>query len=638
MAYSKPASDDALISLTDCGICLSEMENPKALPCLHSFCLKCLKKVKHPPGIINCPLCQEKITLPPQGIDGFRDNFFINQLKDRRAISKIGKMRMRCISCGATDREIGARCVDCNGFLCQQCVNLHQTIAPLKVHTVFTIIELRSGAIDMSKVMKEACCQKHKDQVLRWFCKTCGIPICRDCTVTDHRHPDHDYVTIESVIEGQVNEIKTLMANCKGLSQQVTDAIGKAERVQTNLNKAVDEVKRQLDQEKKAYLEAIERNYKANMDNLAQIQREKSEKIDAAKKGLQNMQSKLNNAMEMGNQVITTGSKHDVASNYSTLCKTLTQLQDVKPTGISKILGVVKFKPSQKGKVKTVDLGSVSVGPSPKEGDGRWITEKEIGKEGDGKIKGGLGVAVSQKKEIFIADSSDKNVKIFDSDGNYRRALQENLNQPCDVAISSDGSQYITDYTGLVHVFSPEGKNLKQFPAMSPDGKASDTDGSKLYGLAIDNDGNLLVGNSNNYISKHKPDGTHISSFKTNLRPFFITVTPQGRILVCAHQSNTDAQVLDHTGNLLHTINKPKDAKSWRPCGVCCSDDGIIYITSYDSGNQGGIYSFTEEGDYLGCVTTDVIHAEGIALIDEDRLVVVQRGDKPARIFCYEEI
>ena len=638
MAYSKQASDEALMCLTDCGICLSEMENPKALPCLHSFCLNCLKKVKHPPGIINCPLCQEKIILPREGIHGFRDNFFVNQLKDRRAISKTGKIRMLCVSCVATDCEIGARCVDCNGFLCQQCVNLHQTIVPLKVHTVFTINELRSGEIDMSKVMKEECCQKHKDQVLRWFCKTCGIPICRDCTVTDHRHPDHDYVTIESVTDGQVHEIKTLMANCKGLSQQVTDAIGKAERVQTNLNKAVDEVKRQLDQEKKAYLEAIERNYKANMDNLAQIQREKSEKIDAAKKGLQNMQSKLNNAMEIANQVITTGSKHDVASNYSTLCKTLTQLQDVKPTGISKILGVVKFKPSQKGKVKTVDLGSVSVGPSPKEGDGRWITEKEIGKEGDGKIKGGCGVAVSQKKEIFIADWSDKNVKIFDSDGNYRRALQGNLYQPHDVAISSDGFQYITDRTGLLQVFSPEGKYVKQFPATSPDGKASDTDGSELYGLAIDNDANLLVGSSNNYISKHKPDGTHISSFKTNLSPWFITVTLQGRILVCANASNTDAQVLDHTGKLLHNINQTREAKSWSPCGVCCSDDGIIYISSFNAGAKGGIYSFTEEGEYLGCVTTDVTWAEGIALIDDDRLVVAQFDRHPAKIFSYNEI
>ena len=292
-------------------------------------------------------------------------------------------------------------------------------------------------------------------------------------------------------------------------------------------------------------------------------------------------------------------------------------------------------------KVKTLYFGSVSADPSPKEGDGRWIMEKEIGNEGEGKIGSGFGVAVSQKKEIFIADQSDKNVKIFDSDGNYRRALQGNLYCPHDVAVSSDGSQFITDRTGLIHVFSQEGEYLKKFPAISPDGKASDTDeGSQLCGLAIDNDGNLLVGNIiTKYISKHKPDSTHISSFKTNLRPWFITVTPQGRILVCENDIDhkEDTEVLDHTGKLLHTINKPKDILSWRPCGVCCSDDGIIYITSFHYGNLSGIYSFTEEGEYLGRVTTDVVYAEGIAMIGNNRLVVAQCGD-PAKIFCYKEM
>ena len=487
----------------------------------------------------------------------------------------------------------------------------------------------------MSKVMKEECCQNHKDQVLRWFCKTCGIPICRDCTVMDHRHPDHDYVTIESATEGQVNEIKTLMANCKGLSQQVTDAIEKTEVVQTNLDKAADEVKKQLNQEKKAYLEAIEKNYKVIMDKLAQIQREKSEKIDAARKGLQNMQSKLNNAMEIANQVITTGSRHDVASNYSTLFKTLTQLQEVKSTGISKNFGVVKFIPSQKDKIKTIHLGSVSSGPSSKEGNGRWVLEKEIGKDGEGKIKGGFGVAVSQNKMVSVADVTDKNVKIFDSDGNYRQALQGNLHQPHDVAVSFDGTQYITDRTGLVHVFSPDGKYVKQFPAMSPDGKASDTDGSQLWSLAIDNDGNLLVGNyTKNYISKHRPNGAHISSINIPMNPFFVAVTTTGRILIT---NQIQMQIVDHTGKLLHTVNKPRDVKSWRPCSACCSDDGVVYVSSCDTGAQGGIYSFTEEGEYLGCVTTDVTLAEEIALVDENKLVVAQCGGHPAKIFCHIE-
>ncbi|XP_072014857.1 E3 ubiquitin-protein ligase TRIM45-like [Amphiura filiformis] len=627
MADSKPLSDpteeDAL-SLIDCGICLAEMEKPKALPCLHSFCLKCLKRVAHPPGSFICPLCQEKIPLPPGGVDGFRDNFFINQMKERKAIFTIGQIMMPCASCGTTDRQVAARCVDCNGFLCQQCVHLHETIEPLKVHTVFTLDELRSGTVDMSKVMKEECCQKHKGQVLRWYCKTCGTPICRDCTVMEHRHPEHDYVTIESATEGQLAEIKVLVANCKGLSHQIDEAITKTQQVKDNLKKTAVEAKKQLDEAKECYLKALEKNYKSNTNKLAEIQTKQSEKIDDATKSLQNLQSKLINAMDVANQVIQTGSKHDVVSNYTTLCKTLTQLQEVRPTGISKGLSLVKFKASQKGNVDNMNLGTIS--------NGKWVVEKEIGKEGQGKIRNGLGVAVDPNTtDILIADYTDKTIKVFDSDGNYKRVLQDNLQTPHDVAVSSDGFHFITERKAYVKVFSPDGTYLKQFPATSPDGKSSHTDGSELCGLTIDSYGNLLVGSSNNYISKHRQDGTHISTIKTNIRPWFLNTMSKGTLLWSGNNS-TNVEIVDYKGNLLHTIKVPKDAKSWQTTGICCSDDGIIYVSSY----QGGIYIFTEDGEYLGCVTTDVTQAEGIALIKDDRLVVVQNGN-PAKIFSYVE-
>ncbi|XP_072015348.1 E3 ubiquitin-protein ligase TRIM45-like [Amphiura filiformis] len=638
MACSKPSYDEIEEnSLTTCSICLEEMENPKALPCLHSFCLKCLKGVAHPPGSFICPLCQEKNPLPPAGVDGFRDNFFINQMKERKAIFTIGQVIMPCTSCGTTDRQVAARCVDCNGFLCQQCVHSHETLAPLKVHTVFTLDELRSGTVDMSKVMKEECCQKHKDQVLRWYCKTCGIPICRDCTVMEHRHPEHDYVTIESATEGQLAEIKVLVANCKGLSHQIDEAITKTQQVKSKLEKSAVEAQKQLDEAQKAFLKAVKENYTANTNKLAEIKTNQSEKIDDATKSLQNLQSKLTNAMDVANQVIQTGSKHDVASNYSTLCKTLTQLQEVKPTGISKSFGVVQFKPSQKGSVEGVNLGTVSPqGLNPRDRNGKWVLEKEIGKEGQGRIKGGSGVAVDPNtRDIFIADYSDQDIKVFDLDGNYKRVLQGNLFNAYDVAVSANGFHFITDQTACVKVFSPDGTYLKQFPVISPKGKSSDTDGS-LHGLTIDSDGNLLVGNciyNKNYISKHKQDGTHISSINISMQPWFIGLTRQGKILITGE---SHMQIVDHTGKLLRKINKPKDAKSWQPYSSCCSNDGIIYVSSYGLEAQGGIYSFTEDGGYLGCVTTDVTLAHGIALIDDDRLVVVQYKH-PAKIFYYVE-
>ncbi|XP_072016231.1 E3 ubiquitin-protein ligase TRIM71-like [Amphiura filiformis] len=647
MAESNPAdNEDDIDSLINCGICLSEMEEPKALICLHTFCVKCLKKVKHPPGQITCPLCQEDTLLPKGGIDGLRNNFFINQLKERRAIRGTGEFKMQCTCCGATDRAAVARCVDCNGFLCQQCVDSHKTLGPLKGHAVYTIEELRSGRVDISKVWKEQCCQHHKDQILRFFCKTCGIPICHVCTVVEHSRPEHDYLTLESATEGQMQEIKGLLASCKDVAKRVDTAIKQDDKVKTELNSAMDKASQDLITTKEkvihSFLKLIEDDYHSNSEKLQKIAAERNTTIDSSKANLSNLQAKLNNAMDMANQVLTSGSKHDVASNYTTLTSTLKQLKQAQVVTTSDDVSFVMFSPNRSEQVLK-PLGKIrETKPTLRQ----VRLQQEMGKDGEGKLTCGIGVSIASNGDIAIADQSTKKVKVYLSDGQYKLSLDTNqglqqgkTSQPWDVAVSPN-QFYVTDLTGMVKIYSLEGQYLKQFPVKSPDGTSSDIDGSQLLGLAIDNDGHLLVGNNTKqYISKCKQDGTHISTIKVDTDPDFIAVTPMGRIVVSPNVSNTGVYVLDQTGKHIHTINTPKDAKSWDPTGVCCSDDGVIYIASWDSRDQGGIYSFTEDGEYLGCVTTDVTKAYGLAYTcddGDDKLVVAQDSGHPAKVFIFK--
>ncbi|XP_072016230.1 uncharacterized protein [Amphiura filiformis] len=498
MAESNPVDNEEDIdSLINCGICRSEMEQPKALTCLHTFCFKCLKNVKHPTDQITCPLCQEDTLLPKGGVDELQNNFFINQLKERKAIRGTGEFKMLC-KCCKKDKVNVARCVDCCGFICQDCADLHKTIDPLSNHKVYTIDELRSGEVDISKVWKEQRCHNHKNQILMFFCKTCGIPICMACGLYKHSRPEHDFIEMEPAAEDHKKEMKGLLASCRDVAKRVDTAIKQDDKLQ-----------------------------------------------------------------------------------------------------------------------------------------------KEIGKDGEGMLSNGFGVAIASNGDIAVADFHAAKVKVYRSDGQYKLSLdttqglqQGTTSHPWGVAVSPN-QFYVTDLTGVVKIYSLEGQYLKQFPVKSPDGTSSDTDGSRLHGLAIDNDGHLLVGNyTKRYISKCKQDGTHISTIKVDIRPWFIVVTPIGRIVVSPGTSNAGVYVLDQTGKHIHTIKAPKDAKSWYPTGVCCSDDGVIYIASWNSRDQGGIYRFTEDGEYLGCVTTDVTKAYGLAYTcddGDDKLVVAQSSGHPAK-------
>ena len=69
--------------LTTCPICQDLFTDPKALPCMHAFCLICLKiyfRSKLPGDTASCPVCRRKFQIPLNGVDGLPHHFIIQQV------------------------------------------------------------------------------------------------------------------------------------------------------------------------------------------------------------------------------------------------------------------------------------------------------------------------------------------------------------------------------------------------------------------------------------------------------------------------------------------------------------------------------------------------------------------------------
>jgi len=104
--------------LTTCPICQDLFDNPKSLPCLHAFCLRCLQvqfNNKSPGDKASCSVCRKVFQIPSAGIGGLQHHFIVQQLID--------KVNMRPDSCDKHgDKPVGLYCHDCNENFCLTCL------------------------------------------------------------------------------------------------------------------------------------------------------------------------------------------------------------------------------------------------------------------------------------------------------------------------------------------------------------------------------------------------------------------------------------------------------------------------------------------------------------------------------------
>ena len=206
-------TDNGLLS---CSICLGPFNQPKVLPCLHTFCKPCLEKLEKDccgvtsPSIgctdlitlaqhveISCPQCKAVHRTQAELLP---TDYWIQHAVAIRALSSDDD-KGDAITCGSCD-EVGhapvAYCRPCRSFVCQSCYAAHQRMKTLKNHSVVLMADF-----DLQMLPVDIYCTSHKEELLSRYCRTCGVSICRECTPDSHYK--HEILTTNGAKE-QVKE------------------------------------------------------------------------------------------------------------------------------------------------------------------------------------------------------------------------------------------------------------------------------------------------------------------------------------------------------------------------------------------------------------------------------------------------
>ena len=234
----------------ECSVCqeqFSEINEPKILKCLHTFCKTCLEAWlrKQSEGELSCPTCRHITECPQNDINSLPSHLFCKQLVEIvKAYSGKGQEDSpRCGGCGE-NKLLRIYCSDCNFFLCEECVESHRKWKNFSGHHIKEIGNFESSDVQ-DYARRGNYCKKHKDEV-RFFCIKCQSCICRDCAILEHQ--DHNKISLEQGLEKNKREIEAKMrkveanGSCLKIMKQFLEK--RRFEVNNSIEEATSEVKR----------------------------------------------------------------------------------------------------------------------------------------------------------------------------------------------------------------------------------------------------------------------------------------------------------------------------------------------------------------------------------------------------------
>ena len=323
---SEDLEEDSVFML--CGLCRKPPvdTSPKLLPCLHSFCLKCLEErfseqqqektpsttassSSNPIPRLKCPTCGQEFLVPPKGVIGFLDNQFVleNLGKLQR---KQENVRRSCTSC-EDNSTASSFCLNCSDWLCDACVSAHQRVRVTKDHKIQSEAEYLENS--ESTDAKPIFCFTHPTESLKLFCANCEKLTCRDCQLLEHK--DHKYQFIKEAALSYKDNLRGQLNRLYEQAQPLTESIREVEKAAKGLQEREENIASEIKKSSEMLVKAVKQRESVLLTELKALVHFKHKLLSKQNKDLRLMQKILQHNYGFTRHVLKNGS--DMGLLYS---------------------------------------------------------------------------------------------------------------------------------------------------------------------------------------------------------------------------------------------------------------------------------------------------------------------------------
>ena len=644
-------SDDLL----NCLICTEPFQNPKVLPCHHTFCGPCLERYlqsyqvsgEDPVKTFPCPICRQSVPFPD--LDGQFQDAAVEEIQGLVAKISTHPRKVHCDVCKYKKREISAKnhCTSCSINYCEHCSHDHGHHNLFQNHSIIPVTQIENSSLK---------CEVHSAESVKYYCGTCMSPLCTVCAMSEHQN--HNTMELHAALGTKKDSIEVKIGNMsekvmrsEEFMMQLVDVASVQEaamkKTKLEIERHVNGLIAQLHARKQLLLDELERTHKAQKKAIG-LEKENCSFQLANMKSLWKFAAKL---MEPTQSL-------QLLAMHGDITKMVDSVNNAAPPGLPKELAVMSmFMPKEQMSVGEIqkcqlsaelmrrisEVGEITNGydspramspvvqyqqqPEPMKIKYQtprlcWKADKLGQKVGE--INEAYDVTITPNGTVITAEWLNQRLQVFDSTGFSKDILGQNQIQPWGVTLTRDGNLAVTDEKDrTVKVLTPSGTLLVAWKKLSF---------GWPRGIAINRTGQYIVTDTQHgkhTVSIHLPDGQCIHAFGSQGSgneqfhwPRYVTVDHTDRILV-SDSSNHCVKVFDPTGRFMFKFGSigGGDGHMKHPRGICVDPNNNIIIADQDNCR---VTLYTPEGKFIRHIL-QIQRPWGVAISEGGLLAVTQK-------------
>ena len=312
--------DQSLTEMVNCPLCLGQPDDPRMLPCQHTFCLPCIEEYFNSRQTVDakliCPLCKQEVIIPEQNFGVLPQNLFYKNLNDTIRKGNITDVEddERRLCAGENCGEMAEiYCVSGCGYLCKAHHDEHKMISFTKNHSTVKPDNVEG----VSKPHYFPACAHHPHYVMDLFCETCEVPLCVTCHTL--WHPKHSCCELQTKTADYKKRLEHIVARASQLIDCVNKAIEASNREGQNIGHDMTKMRQHVVKVFREGIEKLKREQQIILEELNEAEHVTLKTREEVKNGQDKLLSKLQSAEFYGMRLLGTENPYAYITNNKKL-------------------------------------------------------------------------------------------------------------------------------------------------------------------------------------------------------------------------------------------------------------------------------------------------------------------------------